>query len=856
MAKIKIISNPYEKKIAYQHWNDITEEWEPISYDSEDYMNSNLLKAEYTTKFFPFKVQEIVDIIIQEFCTGLDPIEILFEGTTDEFKDLQTICESDFYRNAVKASRTNRYLENARDILPDVKAMFADLKQLITQSVSDEGKIKDDLDKFVEASNDIIPICVMGNYSAGKSTFINALIGSEILPSADAPTTAKIYRISRTANENQAAVQFEAHGKEVSVRFDGSDYSLSGEDMEEPVVNRIVEILKTIAGERLEIKLNKLLALLNDYEDEDKEVEDISNVIDIEFPFQDGPLARSRNRFVIFDTPGSNSATYYKHSEVLKQAMEDLSNGLPIYVSERSALDSKDNESLCNTIREMKALDDRFTMIIVNKADRARLPKQKFSDEDIDKILNEHIPRSLYSEGIYFVSSIMGLGVKNGGTFLDDHYDEIFYDQKRKYEDPNERNYKSLYQYNIMPYQMKQKVIEESRQCQNLVFANSGLYCVEKDIEEFAGKYAPYNKCRQSELFLGNAIRLTEEDMERVKAEREVSIERRKEELEKNKQELLLQIDNEGEELRKKFEEEYYDGLSKTLEEAKQPLKKDTLVNDEESIQKQHREEFAYETRREELKERWRKAGGSLRDNLQSVVNDRRLDTIISMGKRFAEDVGDTIDGVGALRETRKDIDRACADTLLQKIIHDYTNQYETATQSIDETSMEYWKNCVEELKKKLAAIVSGSEALTAERREELTDIILTYQSIGFEKLAEEIFVKDKFMQGIRIGNLTITESLKLNLGKIARTYNQEMEEAVDRFYEATRDSHKKSFEAWLTELLNLIKDHIEEYNPELYAQVQIIQEEIGKIEDLMSRQKKLAQYKNSLKSMMDWKTQ
>ena len=47
-------------------------------------------------------------------------------------------------------------------------------------------------------SEGVIPICVFGNYSAGKSTFINALIGREVLPSGGDPVTAKIYKIKTT----------------------------------------------------------------------------------------------------------------------------------------------------------------------------------------------------------------------------------------------------------------------------------------------------------------------------------------------------------------------------------------------------------------------------------------------------------------------------------------------------------------------------------------------------------------------------------------------------------------------------------------------------------------------------------
>lgn len=55
--------------------------------------------------------------------------------------------------------------------------------------------------------------------------------------------------------------------------------------------------------------------------------------------------------------------------------MEDLSNGLPIFVSEFNTLDSTDNDKLYQAINNMKELDNRFTMIVVNKADAASLKR-------------------------------------------------------------------------------------------------------------------------------------------------------------------------------------------------------------------------------------------------------------------------------------------------------------------------------------------------------------------------------------------------------------------------------------------------------------------------------------------------
>lgn len=125
MAKIKIISNPYERRIKYQKWSDSPEGWTDINYETRP--NSDLLKEELNTGFFPFVVKKIVDVIVKDF-QG-EEIEIVFEGTDDEYKDLELVCHED-YPNDVKVTKSAYMLENARDILPDIIDVFKKVKSL------------------------------------------------------------------------------------------------------------------------------------------------------------------------------------------------------------------------------------------------------------------------------------------------------------------------------------------------------------------------------------------------------------------------------------------------------------------------------------------------------------------------------------------------------------------------------------------------------------------------------------------------------------------------------------------------------------------------------------------------------
>ena len=84
--------------------------------------------------------------------------------------------------------------------------------------------------------------------------------------------------------------------------------------------------------------------ILNNYEKKDKEVTEIGSVITLVVPFStSGVIGNSSNKFVIFDTPGSNSNSNQDHAKVLAEAMDGFSNGIPLWVTQYDAHDTKDN---------------------------------------------------------------------------------------------------------------------------------------------------------------------------------------------------------------------------------------------------------------------------------------------------------------------------------------------------------------------------------------------------------------------------------------------------------------------------------------------------------------------------------
>jgi len=74
MARIKITSNPYQESTTFQSWDEIKGEW--IDIDQNSNSNSRLLSAELRTGFFPFKVRQIVDVLINEYGSDTERVSI------------------------------------------------------------------------------------------------------------------------------------------------------------------------------------------------------------------------------------------------------------------------------------------------------------------------------------------------------------------------------------------------------------------------------------------------------------------------------------------------------------------------------------------------------------------------------------------------------------------------------------------------------------------------------------------------------------------------------------------------------------------------------------------------------------
>lgn len=496
----------------------------------------------------------------------------------------------------------------------------------------------------------------------------------------------------------------------------------------------------------------------------------------------------------------------------------------------------------------MAELDNRFTMIIVNKADAASLKKTGLTEDDRDRILSLAIPRKLYSGGIYFVSSIMGLGSKNDEDFIGDHNAEIFEDQRNKYIDPKSRFYKQLYRYNILPEQIKRKYDALSERHKNLLYANSGLYSVEQAIETFASVYSHYNKCQQSRLFLSKVIQITSDEITEAKRKKEAYKDRIHANLEKEKKALIERLEAQSEESEAEYQQDYAAAMSEYVTQATTTYTSAELTEMESAYRQAKAEEKDVEGRREDVRESAKSFMDNLGKNFGAAFREHNLSALRKIGTDFSDGVKDIVDNIGELSETKKDAEQASSDALISTVRDMFTARIGEAQQLLEVQSRAYWAAKTEQLKLLLSQIVTNSSALTDEKRTELSGIILEYQELAFDTRAEAIFDKTAFLHRF------FGDANRLNIDKLTRKYNSEMEQQVLEIYASFETSHANSFDAWMRSLMATIIENIVEFSPQLHEQAEIIREETARIADLESRMIKLNDYTEQIRRMMDWK--
>lgn len=845
MTIIQISSDPYKRKITYER----VDGEQPVLIDSSNPCipeKMQLLSKDYSDCFFPFKAYEIADLIWKTYATSSDPVCIRFRGTPEEYNELCAVCDILNKKNSeqpvdeqlapLSYETADDYLSNAADILPEVTDYFRSIKEIISHSItaSDSKKLIDQQqEKFDDVSKKEIPVCVIGNYSSGKSTFINALLGCEVLPSGDKPLTAKIYEIRCSDNSEIADVEFFSNHNLVTIAFYRGGYTIRPESYNDELSVRIRECLEREKDNILAQRVQALLQVINNGAIDDR--------VKIHIPFNsDSPLRSSEHPYVLFDTPGDNVANHEQHIEVLQSALHGMSNGLMLYVTQNNQLQTMSNQKLCDKVKAIQEIDTRFTMVIINQADNA-----DFSEYNRKEIMESPIPKILQPEGIYYVSSVMALGAKINGEFNKDN-NAMIYLQKQAFflKKKGERFSQLLFLYNIAPKQIETASEEGAVQFSEFgnnerILANSGLWSIEQEIQRFADNYAPYNKCYQSLLFLIKVQEIAEKDIADAVNNHNKSREAYQSQLDAGVKKLIDDLTQKRDEFVDKAMNGYPTEMDSFKKEAYTPISKAELVKIEEELTNRLEEESGYAERVEKADE--------AKDKTLKIQNifDAKVREEMAVSYKYWREKSLDRDN------TRKEIDTKAADLLLERVKGMFSVVTGSAQSILFQASTKYWKERAEELRKKLLIVVFAASYISQEKRAELQDLIEGFEEITFSVEVEKIFEKEFFERHFLFG---IFEDYRLNKRKLSSRFNSTLKEGINDIYLQMKNSHKQIFMDWQNRLFSVIEDNIIELNPQLKESKKQVDFYNDLIESLKEAQEALNEHIDKINKLMDWK--
>ena len=290
-------------------------------------------------------------------------IKLLFKGLSLDGEDVKDAARQ------LKADMQKKNI--SLDISIEIEAKEADSKRTrALQELFEEGKncpypevahlfqTGKMQNAFNDAMNTIFEANVVATMSSGKSTFINSLLGQELMPAAAKATTATIARVINRDTMND---------------FRGQRFDKDGNPISEP-------------GELLDLKT------MTEW---NKDPE--TSFIDIEGNIP--TISQSDSMTIAFiDTPGPNNSRNEEHYRRTVEAINSKPLSMVIYVLNGTQLEIKDDKDLLNLVREAmekggRQAQDRF-VFIANKFDDVDP-----ADEDIAESL-EDVKNYLKANGI------------------------------------------------------------------------------------------------------------------------------------------------------------------------------------------------------------------------------------------------------------------------------------------------------------------------------------------------------------------------------------------------------------------------------------------------------------------------
>lgn len=289
-------------------------------------------------------IEELPSLLIDEY--NDKEFEVMFHGTLLDYEDLTEV-----FTAAYEAGRLTAKLER-------VPAKETSDKEILIEEVFreiQEGPFEDLRDPQINASfelakSDEFEICVVATMSAGKSTMINSMLGTKLMPSKQEACTAIITRIK----DRDDIEHWEAEVYDSDQHLIESHSQLTREIMEHLNADPKVSLIKATGN----------------------------------IPF----VEADDTALVLIDTPGPNNSRDPNHKRVQSNFLSKSSKSLVLYIMD-AAYGTDDEKFLLQNVAESmsvggKQSKDRF-IFVINKMDSRR--KEDGDPKDMLSQIHEYL---------------------------------------------------------------------------------------------------------------------------------------------------------------------------------------------------------------------------------------------------------------------------------------------------------------------------------------------------------------------------------------------------------------------------------------------------------------------------------
>lgn len=443
MKKIFIKYNPYNLE------TELTVDGKKLAQNSQ--IGERILPGSRLQEW----VEDLPRILIDEY--NDTDFDIVFHGTLLDFEDLTEVFTQAFERGELTAKLDRIPAKETSDKEILIDEVFREIQD----GPFDELRDVEILSAFQHAKSSDFEVCVVATMSAGKSTLINSMLGTKLMPSKQEACTAIITRIKDT--EGTGAWQAEVYNKD----------------------NRLIETHEDLTYEAME-RLNS-----------DENVSVIKTAGDIPF------VSSEDVSLVLIDTPGPNNSRDPEHKKVQSEFLNKSSKSLVLYIMEGTFGSDDDNALLQRVADSMKVggkqSKDRF-IFVVNKMDDRR-KEDGDTIQTLDRIRAYLKGHGITNSNLFPAAALPALNIrltKNGADIDEDTLDET--EMKVRKLNRNDslhfENYASLPASIRGDINMKLADAKEKDDADAEALIHTGVVSIEAAIRQYVQKYAKTAKIK------------------------------------------------------------------------------------------------------------------------------------------------------------------------------------------------------------------------------------------------------------------------------------------------------------------------------------------------------------------------